>query len=141
MSTENVNAGTGEQLTVEQAYAMLDFYEDLLEKQGYEPIPYPDVNARVGGSVYRGAKFDTLNHAYWMCQQTRALIRQGRWSKAQRWIGMIQGLVFMGGLCSISELKTHNRVGPSHRSAGGTSTGAAYRAERSADTYWPEAHA
>ena len=117
MSDDNVNAGTGEQLTVEQAYAMLDFYEDMLEKQGYTPAPYPDTDGLVGGTVYRGAKFDCLNHAYWMCQQTRVLIRQGRWSKAQRWIGMIQGLVFMGGLCSISQLKTHNRVGPAARRA------------------------
>ena len=112
MYDDTINTGTGEQLTVEQAYAMLDFYTHLLEQQGYQPVPYPDADARVGGSVYRGAKYDALNQAYWMCQETRKLIRQGRWSKAQRWIGFIQGLVWMSGLCSISEIKTHNRLGP-----------------------------
>jgi hypothetical protein len=109
MSDEMIS---GEQLTQEQAYAMLDFYCDLLEKQGYEPIPYPNPDARVGGSVYRGAKYDALNEAYWMCQEARKLIRQGRWSKALRWIGFIQGLVWMCGLQSISEIKTHNRLIP-----------------------------
>ncbi len=122
MIDETINTGTGEQLTVEQAYAMLDFYCDLLEKQGYQAVPYPNVDARLGGSVYRGAKYDALNEAYWMCEETRKLIRQGRWSKAQRWIGFIQGLVWMSGLCSISEIKTHNRLGPrtSSSTAGAT---------------------
>jgi hypothetical protein len=108
----NSNAGMGEQLTLEQANAMLDFYIDMLDKQGYEPVPYPDVNARLGGTIYRGAKYDALNEAYWMCLEARKLIRQGRWSKALRWIGFVQGLVWMGGLCSISEIKTHNRLAP-----------------------------
>ena len=139
MSDENVNAGTGEQLTIEQAYAMLDFYEEMLEKQGYTPAPYPDIDGLVGGTVYRGAKFDCLNHAYWMCDQTRTLIRQGRWSKAQRWIGMIQGLVFMGGLCSISQLKTHNRVGPALRRAepGMKADTGGFRSRRLSRAYQP----
>ena len=109
MSDEMIS---GEQLTQEQAYAMLDFYCELLDKQGYEPVPYPNPDARVGGSVYRGAKYDALNEAYWMCQEARKLIRQGRWSKALRWIGFIQGLVWICGLQSISEIKTHNRFIP-----------------------------
>lgn len=113
---------SGEQLTQEQAYAMLDFYCDLLEKQGYEAVPYPNPDARVGGSVYRGAKYDALNEAYWMCIEARKLIRQGRWSKALRWIGFIQGLVWMCGLQSITEIKGHNRLIP--RSAAETAAGA-----------------
>ncbi len=109
MSDEMIS---GEQLTQEQAYAMLDIYCEMLEKQGYEPVPYPNPDARVGGSVYRGAKYDALNEAYWMCQEARKLIRQGRWSKALRWIGFIQGLVWMCGLCSITEIKGHNRFVP-----------------------------
>lgn len=116
----------GEQITQEQAYAMLDFYCDLLDKQGYQPIPYPNPDALVGGSVYRGAKYDALNEAYWMCEEARKLVRQARWSKALRWIGFIQGLVWMGGLCSISEIKTHNRLGPR-----GTTTQASDAAGRS----------
>jgi len=108
----NSNVGMGEQLTIEQANAMLDFYIDMLEKQGYEPVPYPDVNARMTGNLYRGVKYDALNEAYWMCTEARKLIRQGRWSKALRWIGFVQGLVWMGGLCSIAEIKTHNRLVP-----------------------------
>jgi hypothetical protein len=106
---------TGEQLTIEQANAMLDLYIDILDKQGYQPVAYPDVHARMGGNIYRGAKYDALNEAYWMCLEARKLIRQGRWSKALRWIGFVQGLIWMGGLCSIDEIKTHNRLMPVKR--------------------------
>lgn len=112
MIDANSNIVAGEQLTVEQAYAMLDHYIAMLDKQGYEPTAYADTNGRIGGSIYRGAKYDALNQAYWMCIEARKLIRQGRWSKALRWIGFVQGLVWMGGLCSIAEIKTHNRLVP-----------------------------
>lgn len=104
---------TGEQLTVEQVSAMLDRYCKLLEEQGYEPKPFGDVDAKIGGSLYRSGKYDALNEAYWMCGEVRKLVRQGRWSKALRWIGFIQGVLWMSGIYSITELKVHNRVFPS----------------------------
>ena len=133
----------GEQLTQEQAYAMLDFYCDLLDKQGYQPIPYPNPDARVGGSVYRGAKYDALNEAYWMCEEARQYVRQGRWAKALRWIGFIQGLVWMCGLCSISEIKTHNRLGPMRNvtQAADTAAGRTFMTGNSTASRWREAKA
>jgi hypothetical protein len=44
-----------------------------------------------------------------MCEETRGFMGSGRWAKVYRWIGMIQGLLFMGGVYSIEELKRHNR--------------------------------
>jgi hypothetical protein len=103
---------SGEQLSAEQAKAMLEYYAEVLEKQGYEPIAYPNKDAVIGGSVYRGAKYDVLNEAYWMCERAQDFIREGRWSKALRWIGFIQGLLWFGGLFSIVEIKSHDRLGP-----------------------------
>ncbi len=102
----------GERFSHEQVTHMLDLYGKTLEELGYRPIPYPDLDAKIGGNILRGAKYDSLNHARWMCDEVRAFVRQGRWSKAYRWIGMIQGLLFMGGIVSISELKDHNRLTP-----------------------------
>ena len=100
----------GESFSQEQAKHMLDLYCRTLDELGYEPNPYPDLQAHVGGNILRGAKYDSLSHARWMCDEARAFVRQGRWSKAYRWIGMIQGLLFMGGVFSIVELKGHNRL-------------------------------
>ena len=108
------SAGTGRVLDADhfshaQVEQMLDTYCRMLSDLGYEPVPYPEPEARIGGNIFRGAKYDCLNHALWMCNEARVFVRQGRWAKAHRWIGMVQGLLLMGGLNSISDLKRHNR--------------------------------
>lgn len=101
---------TGEDLGREQADMMLQRYAKRLDELGYEAVPYPHVDQLLAGTIYRGAKYDALCHARWMCDETRTFIGAGRYAKAYRWIGMIQGLLFMGGLYSITELKKHNRT-------------------------------
>jgi len=88
---------------------MLDFYCKTLTGLGYEAVPFDDVDRRIGGGKFETPKFETLNHALWMCNQTRDFIRGGRMAKAYRWIGYIQGILFTNGVFSISELKEHNR--------------------------------
>jgi hypothetical protein len=94
-----------------QAERMLTFYCKTLDDLGYVPIAYEEIDERMSGKIY-GAKYDSLNHAMWMCNETRRFVRENRWAKAYRWIGMIQGLLFMSGVFSIAELKEHNRLGP-----------------------------
>lgn len=105
--------GTGEELSREQAVAMLEFYCKTLGSLGYTPRPYPDIESKVGASIYSAGKFEVMNHALWMCDQTAKFIQQQRLAKAYRWIGMIQGILFMGGIFSITELKRHNARGVS----------------------------
>lgn len=92
-----------------QVERMLDLYSHTLSDLGYEAAPYPEPESRVGGNILRGAKYDSLNHALWMCEEALKLVEHGRWAKAHRWIGMIQGLLFMTGIYSIADLKEHNR--------------------------------
>jgi hypothetical protein len=95
-----------------QADQMLDLYCKTLGDLGYEPRPYPDLDVKIGVNILRGATYDLLNHALWMCGEARDFVRRGRWSKAHRWIGMIQGLLFACGVFSINQLKEHNRTIP-----------------------------
>jgi len=92
----------------QQALGMMRFYRTTLENLGYCAIAYEYLGDKIGGSIYRGAKFDALNHACWMCGKVEEFVRQNRWQKAHRWIGFVQGLLFMGGVFSITELKDHN---------------------------------
>ena len=94
-----------------QAERMLTFYGKTLDRLGYVPVAYEEIDERMSGNIY-GAKYDALNHAMWMCDETRRFVRENRSAKVYRWIGMIQGLLFMGGVFSIAELKQHNRIGP-----------------------------
>jgi hypothetical protein len=101
---------TGENFSQEQAQSMLARYVATLSELGCEPIPYPDLEAKVARSiVHLDVKRETLNHAMWMCEETAGFIRRGSWAKAHRWIGMIQALLFDAGVYSISDLKDHNR--------------------------------
>lgn len=102
-----------DELGPQQAEAMMRRYCKVLTDLGYTARAFPDVEAKVGGNIYAAGKYEVLNHALWMCSQIEGFIRQNRMAKAYRWIGMVQGLLFMGGVYSISELKDHNAEGMS----------------------------
>jgi len=99
----------GEDFTPEHAQRMLDLYTKTLTKLGYRAQPYPNLEEHIGGSVFQSPKFETLGHAMWMCERTQEFVRQRRFAKAYRWIGTIQGILFMNGIYSLAELKDHNR--------------------------------
>ncbi len=98
--------------TTQHAYGMLEFYEKTLREIGYRCARYEDIEGHIGSCRFETPKFDTLNHAMWMCEQTRLFLRAGRFAKAYRWIGTIQGILLMNGVFSIVELKDHNRLEP-----------------------------
>lgn len=102
----------GDELSKDQAEAMLKFYCKTLNELGYTAKPFADTGAKVAESIYSAGKFEVMNHALWMLDQIEAYLRQGRMAKAHRWIGMVQDILFMGGVFSIEELKKHNTVGP-----------------------------
>lgn len=102
--------GFSEEFTTDHARWMLDRYCTKLIASGHSPEPYPDVEEHIGASRLQTPHFASLNHALWMCNKTREFIRQGRMAKSYRWIGMIQGILFMNGVYSVAELKQHNRV-------------------------------
>ncbi len=98
----------------ERARRMLPLYCKTLSDLGYDAVPYPDLDSRIGESIYAGGKFEALRHAHWMCEEASRFIREGRRAKAYRWIGMIQGILWLGGVFSIADLKTHNELPPEY---------------------------
>ena len=102
--------GFGDEFTTDHAHWMLDRYCKVLIQSGHSPVPYADVEEHIGASRLQTPRFETLNHALWMCNKTREFMRQGRIAKTYRWIGMIQGILFMNGIYSLAQLKDHNRA-------------------------------
>jgi hypothetical protein len=88
---------------------MLGLYSKMLDELGYDPVPYPDLEHKLTGNIYGPHKYEALCHARWMCDETARFVREGRYAKSYRWIGMIQGLLFMGGVSSLMDLKQDNR--------------------------------
>ncbi len=99
---------SADEFSAEEATQMVRVYCRKLDELGYSPHPFADVDEKVGGNIYSAGKFEVLNHAMWMCGEIESFVRQNRMAKAYRWIGMVQGLLFLGGVYSISELKKHN---------------------------------
>ena len=50
-----------------------------------------------------------LGHAAWMCEQVRVFASEGKIDKANRWIGFIQGTLWMAGRATIDEMREDNR--------------------------------
>jgi hypothetical protein len=101
-----------DEISAEHLLALVSAYEKTLDHLGYSPIAYPDTSERVGRSVLSGAKFDCLNHAYWMCEQVRRFVGSSRMPKALRWLGTLQGLMLACGVFSIDEIRAHDRDVP-----------------------------
>lgn len=52
--------------------------------------------------------FTALSHVLWMCDETEGFVKAGRMEKAFRWLGFIQGVLWMTGVASIDESKHQN---------------------------------
>ncbi len=48
-------------------------------------------------------------HLLWLCHNAVELVDQGKVEKAMRWLGFVQGAMWMMGLCTIAELRTISR--------------------------------
>jgi hypothetical protein len=44
-----------------------------------------------------------------MCGEIEAFVNEGRTDKAMRWLGFVQGVLWMAGVYSLHEMQNHNR--------------------------------
>ena len=50
-----------------------------------------------------------LGHVLWMCNEIDSFIRNNHIEKANRWIGFIQGVLWLTGVASIDESREINK--------------------------------
>jgi hypothetical protein len=50
-----------------------------------------------------------LGHVLWMCDEIDGFIREQRFDKANRWIGFMQGVLWITGVASIDESREINQ--------------------------------
>ena len=53
--------------------------------------------------------FVILGHLLYMCESIRGFIAAGRREKAMRWLGFLQGALWVRGLATIDDMKEANR--------------------------------
>jgi hypothetical protein len=50
-----------------------------------------------------------FRHATWMCDQIEIFVSENRLDKANRWIGFIQGILWVTGRATIDQMREDNR--------------------------------
>ena len=87
-------------MTPEQVVAVIESYEGELSKlasseRSATNIAGPDDRTAVA-------------HALWMCEQAKTFVPADM-EKAARWLGFIQGVLWMAGIRTIDEMRDDNR--------------------------------
>lgn len=96
-------------MTSNDVRAVLKIYKDRIEADGILPI-------RVAGKtnmLFAAGLLEEddpwpqleLQHALWMCDEVDHLMVIGDWGKAMRWLGFIQGVLWMSGIFAIDDLR------------------------------------
>jgi hypothetical protein len=49
-----------------------------------------------------------LQHAGWMCQQILLFVEENSHYKACRWLGFVQGILWLEGIYTVDEMREHN---------------------------------
>jgi hypothetical protein len=67
---------------------------------GTDVVPTRNQNART--------YFERICHLCWMCLQIPAFLESNRIEKAMRWLGFIQGSMWVMGIRTVEEMKRDN---------------------------------
>ncbi|MFA6430035.1 MAG: hypothetical protein WCV84_06115 [Patescibacteria group bacterium] len=89
-------------MDAEHILRVVEIYEKQLQDLSIEPGMHSEDQTVV--SPRRA-----IQHAHLMLTSIRAHIQQGDLERAQRWLGFVQGVLWMSGIYTIAEMQTHNR--------------------------------
>jgi len=54
-------------------------------------------------------KTEALEHILWMCEEVRKFVTNQEMEKAMRWLGFIQGALWVSGIYTIDSMRDDNR--------------------------------
>lgn len=74
------------------------FEEMEIDKRDFPHDDWPDSESTGG-----------LAHCHGMLDKMESFLREGRREKAFRWLGFVQGVLWLGGVYTLEELKNHSR--------------------------------
>jgi len=80
---------------------LLKYRARLTEGEGATPKRCPNLFARDTPST------DTFDHLVWMIDEMLTFGPE-RWDKTMRWLGFIQGALWVAGIYSVEEMKEDN---------------------------------
>ena len=94
-------------MTKDRIRKMAEYYGACL--LGYESRKYKS-DKKINFSFNdKGGREAVFGHLQFMIGEIKVFLEQDRIEKALRWLGFIQGCLWMAGVCSIDQLREHNR--------------------------------
>lgn len=92
-------------MTPEKVREVIAIYRAKFEQSGIEKIDYR--HCEILNSSEHG-----LAHCHGMLDRMETFITEGRMDKVYRWLGFIQGVLWMKGFYTLTDLMNHNRPTP-----------------------------
>lgn len=89
-------------MTPAKVRQVIDLYRIYFEELDIEPADYPE-----GKNLED--KLQGVAHCLGMIPKMEKFIEENRIEKAMRWLGFIQGALWMAGLFTLKQLKEQNR--------------------------------
>jgi len=81
---------------------VVGIYSELFKSKGIEPADYPH-------GLMLDSPHSVLAHCAGMLGKIREFVKEGRIEKAFRWLGFMQGCLWVTGYYSLEDLMNHNR--------------------------------
>jgi len=91
-------------MTDEKVVEVLSLYAKTVDDMGYS-LRKIEADAEIDMESVPFA----LSHIRWMCDETKTFITEGRREKAMRWLGFMQGALWLAGVFTLTDLMNHNR--------------------------------
>lgn len=83
-------------MTREQILDICKKYDEMLMREGFL-------------KKQEHYEYGSLNHCRYMLNKIPIHIDDGKFEKANRWLGFVQGILWAHGYCDIKTMKEHNR--------------------------------
>jgi hypothetical protein len=97
-------------MTKDQIIEAAALYLAHLVSLGAEPVRMANLSAHYMPPPNQGMDMKLRNHLAWMCDLLIKTANAGEIEKAGRWLGFVQGVLFVLGDYSIDEYRTHDGV-------------------------------
>ena len=97
-------------MTPVKVLEVLDLYEQAFIRSGIGKSQ-AKLDVRLNGSSALARIYLSLTHCHSMIDEMRQFVAEGRMDKVFRWLGFIQGVLWVNGWYTLEELMNHNRPG------------------------------
>lgn len=91
-------------MSIEKCFKVIKLYKDHLYIRGVDPI---SANYTERGFTLGNGPIIALNHLLTMLIRMEGYLEEGRREKFMRWLGFVQGSLWVLGCFSLNELRSH----------------------------------